>query len=56
MTERYTVTTPIYYVNGSPHLGHAYTSIAADGRARGTRLEGYEVFFLPGTDEQGQKV
>jgi methionyl-tRNA synthetase len=53
---RYYITTPIYYVNGAPHLGHAYTSIAADVLARFKRLDGYEVFFLTGTDEHGQKV
>ena len=56
MTRRYTITTPIYYVNGSPHIGHAYTSIAADILARWKRLDGFEVFFLTGTDEHGQKV
>ena len=56
MTERYYVTTPIYYVNGAPHIGHAYTTIAADVLARWMRLEGREVFFLTGTDEHGQKV
>ncbi len=50
------ITTPIYYVNGAPHLGHAYTSIAADAVARWKRLDGYDVFFLTGTDEHGQKV
>ncbi len=52
----YYVTTPIYYVNGAPHIGHAYTSIAADVLARWKRLDGYDVFFLTGTDEHGQKV
>ena len=56
MTQRYFVTTPIYYVNGAPHVGHAYTSIAADVMARFKRLDGYDVFFLTGTDEHGQKV
>jgi methionyl-tRNA synthetase len=56
MTQRYYITTPIYYVNGEPHIGHAYTSIAADVMARFKRLDGYEVFFLTGTDEHGQKV
>ncbi|WP_428375222.1 methionine--tRNA ligase [Lichenicoccus sp.] len=56
MTQRYTITTPIYYVNGSPHVGHAYTSIAADVMARWNRLDGHDVFFLTGTDEHGQKV
>jgi methionyl-tRNA synthetase len=49
------VTTPIYYVNDVPHIGHAYTTVAADIVARYKRLEGYEVFFLTGTDEHGQK-
>ena len=56
MTNRFYLTTPIYYVNGAPHIGHAYTSIAADVLARWKRLDGYEVFFLTGTDEHGQKV
>ena len=56
MTTRYYVTTPIYYVNGAPHIGHAYTSIAADVMARWKRLDGFDVFFLTGTDEHGQKV
>ncbi len=50
------ITTPIYYVNGAPHIGHAYTSVAADVMARFKRLDGYDVFFLTGTDEHGQKV
>ncbi len=50
------LTTPIYYVNGAPHIGHAYTSIAADVLARWQRLDGRDVFFLTGTDEHGQKV
>ena len=53
---RFYITTPIYYVNGAPHIGHAYTSIAADVLARWARLEGRDVFFLTGTDEHGQKV
>jgi methionyl-tRNA synthetase len=52
----YYLTTPIYYINGSPHLGHAYTSAAADALARFMRLDGAEVRFLTGTDEHGQKV
>jgi methionyl-tRNA synthetase len=56
MKQRYTITTPIYYVNGAPHIGHAYTEIAADVIARFKRLDGYDVFFLTGTDEHGQKV
>ncbi|MFH5926277.1 methionine--tRNA ligase [Roseomonas sp. SXEYE001] len=54
--KRYFLTTPIYYLNGQPHIGHAYTSIAADVLARWKRLAGNEVFFLTGTDEHGQKV
>ncbi len=50
------VTTPIYYVNDEPHLGHAYTTILADVLARYARLRGLETFFLTGTDEHGQKV
>ncbi len=57
MTEKkFCITTPIYYVNDVPHIGHAYTTIAADVVARFKRLEGYQVFFLTGTDEHGQKV
>jgi len=50
------ITTPIYYVNGKPHIGHAYTTIAADVIARWHRLHAREVRFLTGTDEHGQKV
>ncbi len=50
------ITTPIYYVNDSPHIGHAYTTIACDVMARFKRLDGYDVKFLTGTDEHGQKV
>ena len=50
------VTTPIYYVNDTPHLGHAYPTVAADALARFMRLDGYRVRFLTGTDEHGQKV
>src|SRR3954466_202090 len=52
----YYVTTPIYYVNAEPHLGHAYTTIAADVLARHKRQRGEEVFFLTGTDEHGEPV
>ena len=52
----YYVTTPIYYVNDKPHIGHAYTTLACDVLARFHRLEGDEVYFLTGTDEHGQKV
>ncbi|MEG0398455.1 MAG: methionine--tRNA ligase, partial [Cetobacterium sp.] len=50
------VTTPIYYVNGDPHVGSAYTTLAADILARYKKSMGYDVFFLTGTDEHGQKV
>ncbi len=50
------ITTPIYYVNDVPHIGHAYTTIITDAIARFKKLAGYEVFFLTGTDEHGQKV
>ena len=50
------ITTPIYYVNAEPHIGHAYTTIVADVIARFYRLSGFETFFLTGTDEHGNKV
>jgi methionyl-tRNA synthetase len=53
---RFYITTPIYYINAEPHLGHAYTTMVADAIARSRRLMGEEVFFLTGTDEHGQKV
>ncbi len=56
MPKRFYVTTPIYYVNDVPHIGHAYTTIAADVLARFHRLQGHDVFFLTGLDEHGQKV
>ena len=56
MPKRYYVTTPIYYVNDSPHIGHAYTTLACDVLARFKRLDGFEVKFLTGTDEHGQKM
>jgi methionyl-tRNA synthetase len=56
MAAPYYITTPIFYVNGDPHIGHAYTAIAADVLARFKRLDGYDVHFLSGTDEHGQKV
>jgi len=55
-SKTYYVTTPIYYVNDSPHIGHAYTTLACDVLARFKRLDGYRVMFLTGTDEHGQKV
>jgi methionyl-tRNA synthetase len=56
MSKTFYITTPIYYVNDIPHIGHAYTTIAADVLARYKRLMGYEVFFLTGTEEHGQKI
>ena len=50
------ITTPIYYINARPHIGHAYTTMVADAIARSRRLMGDDVFFLTGTDEHGQKV
>ena len=52
----YYLTTPIYYVNDIPHIGHAYTTIIADVVARFSRLKGIDTFFLTGTDEHGQKI
>ena len=52
----YYVTTPIYYVNAAPHLGHAYTTIGADILARHMRQRGEDVFFLTGTDDHGEPV
>ena len=56
MAEAYYITTPIYYVNDKPHIGHAYTTLACDVIARFMRLDGYDVLFMTGTDEHGQKV
>ncbi|MFW0776812.1 MAG: methionine--tRNA ligase [Rickettsiales bacterium] len=56
MTKNFYITTPIYYVNDRPHIGHAYTSVACDVLARFKALSGYNVHFLTGTDEHGQKV
>jgi len=55
-SQTYYITTPIYYVNDRPHIGHAYTTLACDAMARFKRLDGYNVHFLTGTDEHGQKV
>jgi methionyl-tRNA synthetase len=54
--ERFYVTTPIYYVNDAPHLGHAYTTVSCDALTRFRRLDGEDVLFTTGTDEHGQKV
>jgi methionyl-tRNA synthetase len=56
MSKNFYVTTPIYYVNDVPHIGHAYTTLACDVIARYKRARGFNVFFLTGTDEHGQKV
>jgi methionyl-tRNA synthetase len=56
MTRKFYITTPIYYVNARPHIGHAYTTIACDTIARRHRLLGDDTFFLTGTDEHGQKI
>ncbi|MGB8582295.1 MAG: methionine--tRNA ligase [Candidatus Sulfotelmatobacter sp.] len=56
MSKKFYITTPIYYVNARPHIGHAYTTIACDTIARRHRLLGDETFFLTGTDEHGQKI
>ena len=56
MATPYYITTPIYYVNDAPHIGHAYTTLACDVLARFKRMDGYQVHFLTGTDEHGQKV
>ena len=53
---RYYLTSPIYYVNAAPHIGHFYTTLACDVLARFMRLDGREVRFLTGTDEHGQKI
>ena len=56
MNKNYYITTPIYYPSAKPHMGHAYSSIIADFFARFKRIQGYNVFFLTGTDEHGQKI
>ena len=56
MAEKYYITTPIFYPNEKPHIGHAYTVIASDTLARFARLDGKDVFFLSGTDEHGLKM
>ena len=56
MKNTYYITTPLYYVNAKPHIGHAYTNILCDTFARWHRLMGEEVFFMTGTDEHGTKI
>ena len=53
---KYYITTPIYYPSGNPHIGHCYTTVACDNIARFMRMLGYDVMFLTGTDELGQKI
>ena len=56
MSKKFYITTPIYYVNARPHIGHAYTTIACDAIARRQRMLGSDTYFLTGTDEHGQKI
>jgi methionyl-tRNA synthetase len=56
MSKTFYITTPIYYVNARPHIGHAYTTIACDTIARRQRMMGFDTYFLTGTDEHGQKI
>ena len=56
MSKKFYITTPIYYVNARPHIGHAYTTIACDTVARRQRMMGFDTYFLTGTDEHGQKI
>ena len=53
---KFYITTPIYYVNARPHIGHTYTTIVCDAMARRERMLGSDTFFLTGTDEHGQKI
>ncbi len=52
----YYITTPIYYASGDLHIGHCYTTVICDAISRFKRMNGYDVFYLTGTDEHGQKV
>ena len=54
--KKFYITTPLYYPSGKWHLGHSYTTVCCDTIARYKRLTGYDVFFLTGTDEHGQKI
>ena len=56
MKKKYYITTPIYYPSAKPHMGHAYSSISADVIARFKKLDGFDVKFITGTDEHGQKI
>ena len=55
-TKTFYITTPIYYVNANPHLGHAYSTVVCDALARFHKLRGEDVRFLTGTDEHGDKI
>ena len=55
-SEKFYITTPIYYVNARPHIGHAYTTLVCDAIARRKRMLGFDTYFLTGTDEHGQKI
>src|ERR1039457_20702 len=54
--EKFYITTPIYYVNARPHIGHTYTTVVCDAVARRHRMLGHDTLFLTGTDEHGQKI
>ena len=54
--QKYYITTPIYYPSGNMHIGHTYTTVAADAMTRFKKLTGYDAYFLTGTDEHGQKI
>ena len=56
MPNKFYITTPIYYVNARPHIGHTYTTLACDAIARRKRMLGFDTWFLTGTDEHGQKI
>ena len=56
MSKTFYITTPIYYPSGQPHIGHGYCTVAADAMARYKRMQGFDVMFLTGTDEHGQKI
>ena len=56
MQKKFYITTPIYYPSGNPHIGHCYTTVACDSIARYKRMQGFDVMFLTGTDEHGQKI
>ena len=56
MKEKFYITTPIYYPSGKWHIGTCYTTVVCDAIARFKRMSGYDVFYLTGTDEHGQKI